>query len=138
MYEASQQLEKLRKKFLDSFALIYFTLRVGGDIASAVCLEQGHPNGNVLRLARNFGVPPDFVDQLQLILHDLTAVASKEKSVKDGEFEILLKIIKLTGNKIWSLLEQFHDPKIHATVRRKISALRTDETYLDNGEKADF
>ncbi|QBZ66590.1 hypothetical protein PoMZ_13573 [Pyricularia oryzae] len=105
---------------------------------SAVCLEQGHPSGNVLRLARNLGVPPDLVDQFQQILNDLTAVASKEKSVKDGEFEILLKIIKLTGDKIWSLLEQFRDPEIHATVRRKISALRTDEAYLDDGKKADF
>ncbi|KAI6447130.1 hypothetical protein MCOR17_010624, partial [Pyricularia oryzae] len=60
------------------------------------------------------------------------------KSVKDGEFEILLKIIKLIGDKIWSLLEQLRDPEIHATVRRKISALRTDEAYLDDGEKADF
>lgn len=40
-----------------------------------------------------------------------------EKSVKDGEFEILLKIIKLTGDKIWSLLEQLRDPEIHATIR---------------------
>ncbi|KAI7909504.1 hypothetical protein M9X92_011597 [Pyricularia oryzae] len=79
---------------------------------------KSHPSGNVLRLARNLGVPPDLVDQLQLILHNLTAVASKEKSVKDGEFEILLKIIKLTGDKIWSLLEQL--------------------PYLDDGEKADF
>ncbi|QBZ58441.1 hypothetical protein PoMZ_03393 [Pyricularia oryzae] len=62
----------------------------------------------------------------------------KKKSVKDGEFEILLKIIKLTGDKIWSLLEQLRDPEIHVTVRRKISALRTDEAYLDDGEKADF
>ncbi|QBZ66679.1 hypothetical protein PoMZ_13662 [Pyricularia oryzae] len=61
-----------------------------------------------------------------------------KKSVKDGEFEILLKIIKLTGDKIWSLLEQLRNPKIHAIVRRKISALRTDEAYLDDGEKADF
>ncbi|EHA46943.1 hypothetical protein MGG_14424 [Pyricularia oryzae 70-15] len=40
-----------------------------------------------------------------------------KKSVKDGEFEILLKIIKLTGDKIWSLLEQLRDPEIHATIR---------------------
>ncbi|TLS30173.1 hypothetical protein PpBr36_02280 [Pyricularia pennisetigena] len=61
-----------------------------------------------------------------------------KKLIKDGEFEILFKIIKLIGDKIWFFLEQFRNPKIHATVRRKISALKMDEAYLDNGEKTDF
>lgn len=76
-HDSSFRLEKLQKKFLDSFAVICSTSRVGGETASAVCLEQGHPNGNVLRLARNLGVPNDLIDQLQQVLYDLTAVAAK-------------------------------------------------------------
>jgi hypothetical protein len=67
--------EQLQKKFLDSFALICSTSRKGADTASAVCLEQGHPHGNVLRLARNLGAPDDFIKKLQRVLGDLTAVA---------------------------------------------------------------
>lgn len=70
--------DQRQKKFLDSFALICSTSRVGGETASAVCLEQplgGHPSGNILRIARNLGVPSDLVDKFQEILDDLTAVA---------------------------------------------------------------
>lgn len=70
------QQESLQKKFLDSFALVCSTGK-GGDTASAVCLEPGHPSGTVLRLARNLGVPPELVDRLQDILDDLTSVASR-------------------------------------------------------------
>lgn len=70
------QRENLQKKFLDSFALICSTSSCGGDTASAVCLEPGHPSGTVLRLAQNFGVPPDLVDRLQAVLNNLTSVAT--------------------------------------------------------------
>jgi len=76
-HDSNWKLENLQKKFLDSFAVICSTSRVGGQTASAVCLEQGHPTGNVLRLARNLGVPEDLINQLQEILNDLAAVASK-------------------------------------------------------------
>lgn len=70
--------EQLQKKFLDSFALISSTSRTGGDTASAVCLEQGHPSGTVLRLARNLGISDEhLVSQLQEVLDDLTAVELK-------------------------------------------------------------
>lgn len=70
--------DQLQKKFLDSFALISSTSRTGGDTASAVCLEQGHPSGTVLRLARNLGISDEhLVSQLQEVLDDLTAVALK-------------------------------------------------------------
>jgi len=76
-HDSNWRLENLQKKFLDSFALICSTSRTGGKTASAVCLEQGHPAGNVLRLARNLGVPQDLVSQLQQVLNDLSAVAAK-------------------------------------------------------------
>jgi len=76
-YDSNWKLENLQKKFLDSFALICSTSRIGGEIASAVCLEQGHPAGNVLRLARNLGVPQDLVSQLQQVFNYLSLVAVK-------------------------------------------------------------
>ena len=76
-HDTTGKLESHQKKFLDSFAIICSTSRVGGDTASAVCLEQHPLNGNVLRLARNLGVPQELVSQLQQVLDDLTAVAAK-------------------------------------------------------------
>lgn len=76
-HDNARKQEHLQKKFLDSFALICSTSRKGGDTASAVCLEPGYPSGSVLRLARNLGVPQGLIDSLELILDDLTAVASR-------------------------------------------------------------
>lgn len=81
-HDDSWKHEQLQKKFLDSFALISSTSRVGRETAAAVCLEQGHPSGTVLRLARNLGVPGSLIIQLQEILNDLTAVALKGATVK--------------------------------------------------------
>ena len=67
--------ESLLKKFLDSFALACSTSRKGAETASAVCLEQDHPSGSVLRIARNLGVPQDLVNRLQAILVDMIAIA---------------------------------------------------------------
>lgn len=75
-HDDSWKLDLLQKKFLDSFAFISSTSRQGKDTASAVCLEQGHPSGTTLRLARNRGVPSELVGKLQAVLDDLTAVAS--------------------------------------------------------------
>lgn len=73
-HDDSWRHEQLQKKFLDSFALICSTSRIGGDTASAVCLEHDHPSGTVLRLARNLGVPKDLLGKLQEVLDVLTAV----------------------------------------------------------------
>lgn len=78
--------EQLQKKFLDSFALICSTSRKGGGTASAVCLEQGHPSGTVLRLARNLGVPKDLLGRLQEVLDDLTAVTRRGILPRTREF----------------------------------------------------
>lgn len=137
-HDDSWRHEQLQKKFLDSFALISSTSRTGADTASAVCLEQGHPSGTILRLARNRGIPENLVNQLQEVLDDLTAIALRgmvlsrnsrherrgadfsrlpEKTAKDLEQEILRKVIILTEDKIWSLLEKLDHPEILATIR---------------------
>lgn len=76
-HENARKPENLQKKFLDSFALICSTSGQGAESASAVCLEQGHPTGTVLRLARNLGVPQQLIDSLHGVLDDLTAVSSR-------------------------------------------------------------
>lgn len=58
--------------------------------------------------------------------------------IKDGEYKILLKIINLIYDKIWLFLDKFHNPEIHAIVQRKISALRKNKSYLEDGEKTNF
>ncbi|KAJ0107727.1 hypothetical protein J7T55_010334 [Diaporthe amygdali] len=105
------------KKFLDSFALISSTSRTGGDTASAVCLEQGHPSGTILRLARNRGIPEKLVNQLQEVLDDLTTIALGEKTARDLEYGILRKVIILTEDKIWSVLEKLHHPEVLDTIQ---------------------
>ena len=76
-HDNARKQEHLQKKFLDSFALICSTSSKGGETASAVCLEPGYPSGTVLRLARNLGVPRELISSLELILDDLTAIASR-------------------------------------------------------------
>lgn len=164
-HDNSWRHQNLQKKFLDSFGLICSTSRVGGNTASAVCLEQGRPTGTVLRLVRNLGVPPDLINQLQQVLKDLTAVAGKgkqlhiithlwflwscgptmintnscsEMTVKEGEFEVLLKFINLTRDKIWSLLEKLRDPEIHSAVQQAISKMDEDDATLEDCEETSF
>jgi len=74
---ASQKHQNLLMKFLDSFALISSTSKIGGETASAVSMEQAHASGAVLRLARNLGVPGDCKLRLQSILDTLASIAQK-------------------------------------------------------------
>ena len=76
-HDNTWRLDNHQKKFLDAFAVICSTSRIGGRTASAVCLEQDHPAGNVLRLARNLGATQDLIGRLQQVLDDLAAVAAK-------------------------------------------------------------
>lgn len=75
-HENARKIESLQKKFLDSFALISSTSAKSGETASAVCMEQGHPTGTVLRLARNLGVPQQLLQRLNDVLDDLSAASS--------------------------------------------------------------
>ncbi|KAF0320469.1 hypothetical protein GQ607_012225 [Colletotrichum asianum] len=137
-HDDSWKHEQLQKKFLDSFALVSSTSRIGSETAAAVCLEQGHPSGTVLRLARNRGVPKELVIKLQEILHDLTDVALKEKSAKDVEPEILLKVINLTRDRICSLLKELSKKKVRESVERSISEMDADDLESDDAEETGF
>lgn len=69
--------QKLKQKFLDAFALISSTSRLGAETASAVCLEQHTPDGAILRLARNCGLTPKDLSGLESVLQTLRLVAKK-------------------------------------------------------------
>jgi hypothetical protein len=45
----------LKRKFLDSFALIC-AVRKEGDSVLAACMEEGKPQGTIIRVASNAGV----------------------------------------------------------------------------------
>jgi len=65
----------LRRKFLDSFALIC-AITKDGDSVSAACLEEGKPEGTILRIASNSGVSENTLSRLReitAILNDIAA-----------------------------------------------------------------
>ncbi|KAH6698178.1 hypothetical protein BKA61DRAFT_497520 [Leptodontidium sp. MPI-SDFR-AT-0119] len=89
----------LKRKFLDSFALICATDK-GADTVSAACLEEGGPGGTVVRIASNSGVAKETQGYLQDILSTLSSIAIRLIDTTDGEQEVLLKIIRLDIPKI--------------------------------------
>lgn len=65
----------LKSKFLDSFALICSTKK-NGDSVSAAALEEGLPDGTVIRVASNAGVASSTLLRLQEIVQVLNGVAT--------------------------------------------------------------
>ena len=65
----------LKRKFLDSIALIC-AVKKDGDHVSAACLEESVPAGTVLRIASNSGVSQRTLDQLRELIDILNDVAS--------------------------------------------------------------
>lgn len=68
----------LKRKFLDSCALICATTK-GGHSVSAACIEEGAPQGTVIRIASNTGVHKSTLNQLQEILDSLNDIAGTGK-----------------------------------------------------------
>ena len=65
----------LKRKFLDSFALVCAT-RKGGDSVSATCMEEGAPQGTIIRIASNSGVKETTLCELRKLIDTLNTVAS--------------------------------------------------------------
>jgi hypothetical protein len=70
----------LKRKFLDSFALIC-AIEKGGDSVSAACLEENDPEGTIVRIASNSGVSRDTMSQLQEIAKVLNDIAAGGLSI---------------------------------------------------------
>jgi hypothetical protein len=66
----------LKRKFLDSFALICATKR-DGDSVSAACIEEGRPEGTIVRIARNSGISETTLGRLRELLDVLSSIASR-------------------------------------------------------------
>ncbi|KAL9127828.1 MAG: hypothetical protein Q9217_003368 [Psora testacea] len=89
----------LKKKFLDSFALLCATKK-DGDSVSAACIEEGLPQGTIIRIASNSGVRESTLSQLRELVNVLNNVASAACNIPDYDTEILVRIIKLDMVKI--------------------------------------
>lgn len=64
----------LKRKFLDSFALICAN-RKGGDSVSAACMEEGQPEGTIIRIACNSGVSEAVLSDVQATINILNKIA---------------------------------------------------------------
>jgi hypothetical protein len=62
----------LKRKFLDSFALICATEK-DGDSVSATCMEEDEPQGTIIRVASNAGVRASTLTQLRQVLNLLNS-----------------------------------------------------------------
>lgn len=69
----------LKRKFLDSFALLC-AVRKDCDSVSAACMEEGAPQGTIIRVASNAGVGQSTLSQLRQILGFLNSAAGAGKS----------------------------------------------------------
>jgi len=65
----------LKRKFLDSFALVCATKRDGASV-SAACIEEGRPQGTVIRIASNSGVSEKTLGGLRELVGALNVIAS--------------------------------------------------------------
>ncbi|KIW16613.1 hypothetical protein PV08_03801 [Exophiala spinifera] len=104
-----QSREKLlKKRFLDSVALIC-ARRKDGDTVSAACLEEGLPEGTVVRIASNQGVSDSTLTELREIIHILNGIASGEYGAADKESEVLARITSLDISRIRTYLKDIRN-----------------------------
>ncbi len=65
----------LKRKFLDSFALIC-AIKKDGDSVSAACMEEGAPQGTIIRVASNSGVSEKTLSELRELVAVLNSIGS--------------------------------------------------------------
>ncbi|KAF5588724.1 uncharacterized protein FSUBG_11383 [Fusarium subglutinans] len=98
---------QLQKKFLDSFALICSTSSSGAETATAVCLEiHDEKIGKILRLARNHGLTPEDLAELQRVLKVLQEVSRRETPSPQAETKVLQLVAELDKGRILSIAER--------------------------------
>ncbi|KAF2455499.1 hypothetical protein BDY21DRAFT_289205 [Lineolata rhizophorae] len=94
----------LKRKFLNSFALICATKKDGPSV-SAACLEEGFPDGTVVRIASNSGVCDTVLLQLQQIVTILNQVADRVLHPSAGVADVFQRIVTLDRTNIWLYLK---------------------------------
>lgn len=102
--------QMLKRKFLDSFAFLC-AIKKDGDSVSAACMEEGLPQGTIIRIASNAGVRENTLRQLRQVLDSLNSVADAVLDTSTAETEILLKIITLDIAKIRHYLKDIRATK---------------------------
>lgn len=70
----------LKRKFLDSVALLASTHK-DGDRVSAATIEEGAPEGTIIRVASNAGVCDSTLFHLQELMADLNDVSTTGKAL---------------------------------------------------------
>lgn len=148
--------QRLKQKFLESFALICSTSSSGAETASAVCLEQHDPAGAILRVARNCGLTPKDLTGLEKVLQILQVVARErtyfvryppkvanaacnaEKSSTQDEAEILRLVVELDRGRILSMAEKLEKRGIGNFVREAGSRILAGQVKPETWAKPDF
>jgi len=88
----------LKRKFLDSFALVCATKR-DGDSVSAACMEEGRPEGTVIRIASNCGVSETTLSRLRELIEVLSGIASRGRLPSlnvQSLLELILSLFQFT------------------------------------------
>ncbi|KAL2007242.1 hypothetical protein VTN00DRAFT_8680 [Thermoascus crustaceus] len=95
----------LKQRFLDSFALICATEKDGARV-SAACLEEGSPEGTIIRVASNGGVTEHTLRELRDLVDVLNSTIADGSPVRNQEYEILSRIINLDYSRILHYLKK--------------------------------
>lgn len=86
-YEMKTPRERLlKRKFIDSFALIC-AIKKDGDSVSAACMEEGAPQGTIIRVASNSGVRGKTLSELQELVAVLNSIDSRGKPAAISSIE---------------------------------------------------
>ncbi|KAF2093311.1 hypothetical protein NA57DRAFT_81643 [Rhizodiscina lignyota] len=127
----------LKRKFLDSFALICATKK-DGDTVSAASLEEGLPEGTVIRVASNHGVTKATLCGLQELVSILNAVASGECIASHKESEVPARIISLDIARIRYYLKELRS--VSDNVKEAIGRFKSGTAYLqtDHSRSVNF
>jgi hypothetical protein len=76
----------LKRKFLDSVALLASTHK-DGDRVSAAAIEEGVPEGTTVRIASNAGVCDSMLSCLQGLVSDLNNVSATGEEISSADEE---------------------------------------------------
>ncbi|KJK86017.1 hypothetical protein H633G_10135 [Metarhizium anisopliae BRIP 53284] len=89
----------LKRKFLDSFALVC-AVRKDGDTVSAAAMEERMPEGTVIRVASNHGLSESTLSEIRDMAIILNEIAIETFEKRDRESELLAKIVHLDSARI--------------------------------------
>ncbi|KAI0134023.1 hypothetical protein BJ170DRAFT_690339 [Xylariales sp. AK1849] len=131
--------DRQSSKFLDSISLICAT-RKDGDTVSAATMEEGAPEGTIIRIASNAGLQERTLRLVKEIMKMLNDVAEAGFPSPDAEKQMLSKIIELDTEKIMHYLGKIrrYSPAIHEDVDWIIANFRCLDVIFEPRELSGF